>query len=112
MNKCKQCGKELDRVGSRCIMCNEIQNEQKYKHTIKIHQEKRCTNCGKIMDREGWLCLKCCEIQKEISKIRAKERRERSECVQCGTPIKEHKYCDKCREARRNRYWKRKFKEE
>jgi hypothetical protein len=102
----------MDRVGVRCIKCNEMQNQIKLKHIEKKHNQKRCTNCGKEMDRDGWICLMCCEKSKIVSKIRAQERRERSECVQCGTPITEHKYCDRCRELRRNRYWQRKFKEE
>jgi predicted amidophosphoribosyltransferase len=112
LDLCIACGIELDRNGIYCITCNNIYNGLKHDYTLQLYQNGLCTNCTQPMDRKGWMCKTCCKKLNNRGKIRAQFRRDNKLCVQCGIPITEYTYCRKCLDARMDRYWKNKIKDE
>jgi hypothetical protein len=110
-NLCVYCGKSMDRKGIYCISCNDRWNNFKFNnYTLKLHNENKCTDCGKILDREGWFCLECAAKLRIRGKELATYRRENNLCVQCGIPVIGYRYCQKCRDARMEKYYTKKNK--
>jgi hypothetical protein len=113
-NMCINCGKIKDREGYYCTVCNEKYNKLKHKYTLKHHTEGKCSNCGNILDRNNnkgeaaWFCSECTKKLRHISNSRSAIRRSNSLCVQCGVYVDGYSYCQKCRDERMDRYYKKK----
>jgi predicted amidophosphoribosyltransferase len=105
---CVYCGELLDRDGVYCSSCNEKWNKWKHERLKRIHSENKCSTCGKPLDRKGWFCSECVKKLNNRAKERNAERRMLGFCVQCGEPSWPYVYCQKCRNARMDRYRRKK----
>lgn len=105
---CPYCGNILDRSGYCCESCKEYHNTWNKNYVLKKLENGQCSSCGKELDREGWFCKACAKRLNNRATIRAAERRANNLCVQCGTPTDGGSYCNRCRDMRMKRYYKKK----
>lgn len=127
---CVDCGKPLDRIGCRCISCNDKQNLKHRLERVYYQKNHVCPRCRKnsIIGDEK-ICLECAakenektmrkrdkehynKIHREWSKKEYKRRKENGICTRCGKRKPDHGFlkCGICRnketEKRRIKYMK------
>lgn len=105
---CLYCGKEKESELNNCKKCNDLINKWKREWSNNCHENNKCTNCNKPMDREGWLCNTCLKTAKIKAKTRNEIRRKMGLCVQCAAPSDLYRYCQRCRDMRMDKYYKKK----
>lgn len=104
---CVQCGGYLDREGIYCIRCNSLNRISKLKFRQKKIAARKCLCCNKDMDRKGLFCNKCIIYYRTLARARNAYRRDNGLCVQCGAAADGYSYCQRCRDMRMDRHWKK-----
>lgn len=108
---CVYCGGELDKEGIYCSECTGKTNKMKHDWVLERHNKGYCVNCNNLMDREnGWFCIECAKKLNTRAKIRNAYRKANHLCIQCGESSDDYSYCQRCRDMRMERYWRKKNK--
>lgn len=105
---CQYCGGPLDKEGPHCTKCSEMYRIWKRENRRKNHEAGKCANCGAPVEGDAWFCPSCQAQNNLRQNIRTAYRKVKGLCIHCGTPSGEYSLCQRCRDRRMERYYKKK----